>query len=261
MMNRTTRWAQALALSTLVLVSGLQNAAAEEAKASPDFLTILKSIDRRSTFDGTDFTATETMTNVDPDTGTTVRKATMFRRDKDDAFLMLTLEPIASKGKGTLRVDSNVWVYDPVSRKFTHTTLKDTYEGTSARNSDFRKSTTADDYNVDSYTEGKLGTFDCWIVELKGKTDEVTFPYMKMWVRKDNNLILKTENYSLTKKLLRTALYPKYAKVGEKYVPTTTIFIDGLVPGKKTQIDITSISTDPLPNEVFTKAYLERVNK
>ena len=58
------------------------------------------------------------------------------------------LNPNPGKGQGMLRVDKNMWRYDPTSRKFTHTTLKDQYEDTAARNSDFRRMQRAMDYSV-----------------------------------------------------------------------------------------------------------------
>jgi hypothetical protein len=37
--------------------------------------------------------------------------------------------------------------------------------------------------------------------------------------------------------------------------------VDALVQGKKTKITLTEVSIDPLPDSVFTKAYIERVNR
>jgi len=119
----------------------------------------------------------------------------------------------------------------------------------------------AEDYTVSSYTEDKLGKYPVYIAELKANNAEVTYPTQKIWIRKDNNLVLKTESYSLTNRLLRTALYPSYAKLGSKYIATSIIFRDELIAGKKTQISITDLSMDKLPDSVFTKAYVERVNK
>jgi hypothetical protein len=158
-------------------------------------------------------------------------------------------------------VENNVWVYDPISRKFTHSTLKENFESSSAKNSDFRKSTRADDYAVEASAEGTLGKYKVWIVDLKAKNDEVTYPFMKMYVRQDDSLALKVEEYSLTRRLLRTTYYPSYTRVGEKYIATQIIFVDALIPGKKTQITIGDISLDRLPDDVFTKSYLERVNR
>jgi len=201
-----------------------------------------------------------TMISEDPEKGVEKMKVQQFRRDGKDTFLMLFIEPDSRKGQGYLRIDDNLWFYDPESRKFNHTSMKDSFGGTDARHSDFRISTLKEDYKVDKVEEGKLGKFDVYIMDLSAVNSEVTYPGMKLWVTKKGGLLLKSEDYSATGRLMRTSLYPKYAKVKDKYIPTVMIFIDELIKGKKTQISFTDISTKKLPDSIFTKAYVERVN-
>jgi len=229
--------------------------------SATDFLALIRRTDLRSSFYNSDMTATINMVSVSPDRGTFARKEIIYRRDKDDAFLMLTLEPESRKGQGMLRVDKNMWRYDPTSRKFTHTTLKDQYENSTAKNSDFRRSQRSWDYDVQSVTGGKLGKYDVWVAELKANNDEVPFPYIKMWIEKDRTIVLKVEEYSVSKKLLRTSFYTNYVQIGESFVPTVQIFQDGLIPEKRTQVTYTNISIKPVPDDVFTKNYLERMSK
>ncbi|MCX8013649.1 MAG: outer membrane lipoprotein-sorting protein [Rectinema sp.] len=226
-----------------------------------DFLMLVRRTDIRSSFYDTDMSATITTVTVSPDRGTFVRKEQIFRRDKDDAFLMITLEPESRKGQGMLRVDNNMWRYDPTSRKFTHTTLKDTYENSTVRNNDFRRWQRSIDYSVESLTTGTLGKYPVIIGELKANNDEVPFPFIKMYIEKDRKIVLKVEEYSLSKKLLRTAYYTEYVQIANSYVPTVQIFQDGLIPEKRSQVTYTNISTKPVPDYYFTKEYLERVSQ
>ena len=229
--------------------------------SATDFLTLVRQTDIRSSFYDSDMTATITMVNVSPDRGTTTRKQIIYRRDKDNAFLMLTLEPESRKGQGLLLVDQNMWRYDPTSRKYTHTSLKDTYDNSTVRNNDFKRFQRAMDYSVTSVVSGTLGKYPVWIADLKANNDEVPFPYIKIWVEKDRQIVLKQEEYSLSKKLLRTAYYTSYVQIGKSYVPTVQIFQDGLIPEKRSQMTYTNISTKPVPDDVFTKNYLERMSQ
>ena len=99
------------------------------------------------------------------------------------------------------------------------------------------------------------------MLDLQATNDEVTYPFLKVWVTRNGNLILKTEDYSLTERLMRPSYYPRYARVGNAMVPTEMIFVDKLVEGKKTQISLSDLSAAPIPNSVFTKAYVERANR
>jgi len=201
------------------------------------------------------------MVTVSPDRGTKTFKQQIFRRDKDDAFLMITLEPESRKGQGMLRVDNNMWRYDPTSRKFTHTTIKDTYENSTVTNNDFRRWQRSIDYSVEKLSSGTLGNYNVIIGELKANNDEVPFPYIKMYIEADRKIVLKVEEYSLSMKLLRTSYYTQYVQIGDSFVPTVQIFQDGLIPEKRSQTTYTDISTKPLPDYYFTKEYLERVSQ
>jgi hypothetical protein len=84
---------------------------------------------------------------------------------------------------------------------------------------------------------------------------------MKLWIHKDRSLVLKVEDYSLSQRLMRTAYYPKYMRVSDRFIPSRMLFVDELKEGEKTQVTIKDASVASLPDSVFTKAYLERVNR
>jgi len=244
--------------TVLLLITGMS---ALSALTTDDAHQLLVELDESRNFSTIDFSAVMTMISEDPVKGVEKMKVQQFRRDAKDMFLMLFIEPESKKGQGYLRINDNLWFYDPESRKFNHTSMKESFGGTDAKHSDFRVSKLADDYTVEKIREGKLGKFDVYILDLKAVNNEVTYPREKLWITKDTNLLLKAENYSGTDRLMRTSYYPKYSKVDNTYVPTVLIFVDDLIKGKKTQITITNISTKKLPDTIFTKSYVERVNR
>ncbi|HOT60376.1 MAG TPA: outer membrane lipoprotein-sorting protein, partial [Spirochaetales bacterium] len=79
----------------------------------------------------------------------------------------------------------------------------------------------------------------------------------------------KVEDYSLSGQLLRTTAVPSYQKIGNRWVPASIIILDHLksknVQGKveyeKTTITITQPSLEKLPDYVYSKEYLEKINK
>ncbi len=222
---------------------------------------ILEAVDGLRNFVGGDFAAVMTMISEDPDEGVEKQVVQQFRRDDEEKFLMLIQEPAVKLGQGYLQVDDTLWFYDPESRQFTHTSMKERFSGSDARNSDFGRSSITDDYAVTDLREGTLGSYQVYILELSATNNEVTYPHVVMWVTRDLFLPLKVEDYSETQRLMRTSLYPSYARAGDTYIATTMIFVDELIEGKKTQISLTDISVEPLPDSIFTKAYVERVNR
>jgi len=223
--------------------------------------SILSAIDTQRNFTDSDFSAMATVIQEDPTEGVEKMIVQSFRRDREDKFVFLFLEPAVQKGQGYLRIDDNLWFYDPESRQFSHSSMKEQFGGTDARNSDFGSSDMTGDYRVVSITDGTLGQYEAYVLELAAKHNEVTYPKEKVWVTRDRFLVLKSEDYSETGRLLRTSLYPSYAKAGNQYIASRMIFIDELVKGKKTSITLSQISRAPLPASTFTKTYLERVNR
>ena len=122
---------------------------------------------------------------------------------------MLILKPEYQKGQGYLKVDENVWFYDPESRKFTHSSLKENVQNSEAKNSDIDSLSLAEDYEVNSWEIGKLGNFETYILDLKALNNEVTYPRLKIWVRTDATIVLKEEDYSLSDRLMRNHLFPE----------------------------------------------------
>ncbi len=245
---------------TALLATLLALVASSLAQATPNFQQILAQTAQNSRFPE-DLTATVTLEQSDPQEGNASSTVRMFRRDATDTFLMLYERPQTQLGQGYLNIADGLWFYDPESRQFTYTSFEESFGGSDARNSDFQASTLDEDYDVVSGEAGTLGNFDVWILDLKATNDEVTYPQRKVWIAEDPNLLLKSEDYSLTGRLLRTSYYPSYARVGNAYIADEFQFVDVLVEGKNTKVTLSDISTAPIPNDVFTKAYVERVNR
>ncbi len=221
---------------------------------------ILEEIDAMSNFEGTDFSALMSMISEDPEDGIDKTTVQQFRDDEEDKFLMLIQEPLVQKGQGYLMIEDNLWFYDPESRNFSHTSMNGQFNGSDANNSDFSESSTSDDYEVTSIEEGKLGKYEVYVMVIEATNDEVTYPTQKIWVTRKGNLTLKTEDYSAGDRLMRTSYYPSYARAGDKFIPKKMIFVDELIEGKKTTITLSDISVKDVPDTIFTKSYVERVN-
>lgn len=229
--------------------------------AEPDIQGILKAIDDQSNFGDKDFWAVVTMIVQDPEKGEEKIVFRQYRRDREGKFLLLIEEPAVQRGQGYLMDEENLWFYDPESRKFSHTSLKESFEGSDARNSDFSQSSLADDYRVVGYETGVLGSYQVHVIDLEAVHNEVTDPFLRLWVAQGSNLVLKMESYSLTKRLMRTALFPNYVKVGDAVIPRTMVFVDELVEGSRTLVTISEPNFGELPDSVFTKSYVERANR
>ena len=235
--------------------------------AETDYVKMLKDVDELVTFKGTDLSAEYTIVKRDPDGSSSTTVAAMFRRDSEDKFVVLVLQPVADKGKGYLKQGNNLWLYDPIGKGFTFTSAKERFQNSSFRVSDFTGSNYAGNYKINNVKQEKLGKFSCTVFDLEAITKSVSFPKVKIWVSEDN-LVRKLEDYSLSGQLMRTSAFPSYQKVGKRWVPAKIIIQDHLVFRKvgdkveyeRTTVDIKNPSLNKQPDSLYTKEYLERVN-
>lgn len=230
---------------------------------------LLQKAEDSTAFYGTDFTASYEVVQQKPGEGRSVTNATIYRRDNDAKWTILITAPLKDKGKGYLQTDSNIWFYDPADRRFTFSSSKDKFQGTNANTSDFAPQHYKRDYNIESTEEVKLGNFDCVLFTLKAKTKSVDYPAIKLWVTKNDGLMRKKEDYSLSGQKLRTTAVPSYQKVdgnGRTYqIPVRMVIQDNL-KGKKingkmnyesTTISISNAVLAKQDDAVYTKPYLE----
>lgn len=246
-----------LALALIICLSAAAGAAAAE---TVDYDSILKRIDDMSNFKGQDFTSNATIVTDRPGKDREVLKVKFFRRDLDDKFLVVTLEPEVQKGEGILKFDDNIWFYDPNSRDFSHTSLKERFGGSDANNDDFSSRSLVEDYKVAEGREDSLGKIPVYVLSLEARNNRVPYAFLKLSVTRDQNLVLKREEYSLSKKLMRTSLFTDYSKIGGRFIPLKQLFVDNVTVGEKSQLSLSAVSLGSIPDEVFTKSYLEKVS-
>ena len=186
----------------------------------------------------------------------------VFQRTDDNLMTLVQLFPEADKGVGYLRDNENIWSYDPISRKFSHTSIKEALGDSDVKLDDVDQAKTKwrENYEVTAYEEGTLGKFAVDIITLTAKTTDPAYAKSKYYIRKDIPLLLKEEDFSGSDRLMRTILLPKYAKVPAGYVATQAIMRDELNKGEQTQQVISDLTLDKLPDRIFTKAYLEGLN-
>ena len=229
---------------------------------------LLQKCDSTTSFLDTDFSAEYTLVQDKPGQGKSITEAIMYRRDETSKYTIIITSPAQDKGKGYLQIENNVWFYDPADNKFTFSSKRDKFQNTNANTSDFAPMDFCKNYTITSATPKKLGVYDCILFELDAKVEDVVYPKVKVWISKDDGLIRKKEDYSLSGQLLRTIAIPSYQLIGTRSIPVSMLIVDNLKGKKindkmqyeKTQISIKNVSFAKQKDSVFTKAYFEMMN-
>ncbi|WP_338867522.1 outer membrane lipoprotein-sorting protein [Myxococcus stipitatus] len=250
-------------LSAAALVVAMLSAPVALALEPAAMVQILSVIDDRQRNSG-DYKAHIYLEQKEKDKTDNVREGFVYRRDADDKLMILFSKPKTEAGKGYLRLDKNLWSYDPNVGKWERRTERERIAGTDSRRADFDESRLAEEFDPSYEGEAKLGKYTAHRLNLKVKPNiDVAYPVVKLWVDKESNNILKREEYALSGRLLRTALYPRWKKVfseskgADVWYPEEIRFYDEVEKANSTIVLIKSVDLRPLEANLFTKAWLE----
>lgn len=256
----------------MILILLLIGCSAYSQISKTDARVLLQQAENNTCFYNTDMKGDYQIVHDKPGEGRNVLSAILYRRDSQKKWTILITGPEKDKGKGYLQFDSNIWFYDPADKRFTFSSARDKFQNTNANTSDFAPQLYIQDYSMESYEEVKLGKFDCVVYTLKATSKNVAYAELKLWVSKNDGLMRKREDYSLSHQRLRTIAVPSYQKIkgnGREYsIPVNMVIQDHLrgkkinekIEYEKTVISISNVIFDKVEDIVYTKPYLETMS-
>src|SRR5450432_50134 len=237
--------------------------AASAAPSKAELVELLKGVDDRQRNQG-DWRSNVYIEQKEKDKVAVVYEALVFRRSADQKFMILFTKPKSSQGQGYLRIDQNLWFYDPAVGKWERRTERERIGGTNSRRSDFDESRLAEEYDPEDNGEQKLGAYTAQSMTLKGKAGlDLAFPMVRIWIDQDSQNVLKRQEFALSGRLLRTSYYPRWKKAfsesknADVWFPEEIRFFDEVEKANSTLILIREVEFKALPTNLFTKAWLE----
>jgi hypothetical protein len=251
------RW---MALSLLAALAALAQAAP---LSKAQMVEVLKGIDTRVRASG-DYKALVYLEQREKDKPDVAREALVYRRDADQKLMILFTQPKTEAGKGYLRIDKNLWYYDPTVGKWERRTDRERIAGTDSRREDFDQSDLANQYDPAFLGEEKLGAYTVWHLKLTVKEGvDVAYPLVEFWIDEATGNDLKRQDFALSGRLARTSLVPKWEKLyseskkADLWYRKEIHIYDEIDKANSTLVVIKSVDLDPLDENMFTKAWLE----
>ena len=233
------------------------------APTNEEMVSTLQTIDDRQTNNG-DYTSLVFIEQKESGKADLVYQAVVYRRDADDKLVILFVKPQAEAGKGYLRIDDNLFFYDPTVGKWERRTERERIGGTGSNRQDFDESRLAIEYTPTFVGEEKLGNYTAQHMKLTAKAGEdVAYPVVELWVDAPTKNILKRQDFALSGKLMRTTYYPQWlkkyseSKGTEIYFPKEIRIYDEVQKGNQTTVVIQEVDLKTLDPSIFTTAWLE----
>jgi outer membrane lipoprotein-sorting protein len=219
---------------------------------SLDGTAILKKVD--ANLQPESFESYRKLINIEPNGAK--REFLLFTLKKgNDKIVSLFLSPASEKGRATLRLGDNMWLYIPNVGKPVRITSLQSVVGGVFNNADIMRL----DYNVEYDVQNIADEKTEYILDLKAKTAAVAYDKLKMWVDKKAVVPSKIECYAATGLLIKT-LYFKERKAFEGVQRPSIIETDSpLYKGYRSIIAYANVKKRVVADEVFTLEFLGKI--
>jgi hypothetical protein len=245
-----------------VLVAALVPAAARALDASA-LGKVVATIDERQRNSG-DWKALAYMEAKEKGKTDVVYELLVYRRDADDKQMFLFTKPRAEAGKGYLRIDKNLWLYDPSVGRWERRTERERIGGTDTRRGDLDEARWTEDFEATFEADEKIGAYEVHRILMTAKPGvDVAYPRVRLWVDRKTLNVLKQQDIALSGRVMRTSYYPRWKKLwseskkAEVWFPEEMRIFDEIEKGNSTLILIKEVDLRPLEANLFTKAWLE----
>ena len=218
-----------------------------------DGTQLLKQIDRN--LNPESFEMYRKLINVEPDGRK--KEFVLFSVKKGmDKIAALFLEPASERGRSTLRVGENMWLYIPnVGKPIRITSLQSVIGGV-FNNSDILQLDYAAEYDVVNLDE----TGNEYLLLLKAKTKTVAYDQLKLWADKSKKLPTKIECLTEANMLIKTLYFKEVKDFGGGIVRPSYLETDSpLFKGYKSVMIYAKIQKKDFKDEVFTLTFMPNI--
>lgn len=185
------------------------------------------------------------------------RKYRVLSKGNENTVVMI-MEPAAERGQILLMKGHDLWVFLPSVSQPVRLSLSQRLTGQVA-NGDLARANFAGDYNPRVVRTETINGEPYNVLELTAVDRGVTYQRVLYWVNEATSAPYKAEFYSLSNRLLKRCTYGKYEKMLGKLRPTQLVMTDALREGEKSVLDYSGMKLRDLPDKVFTKDYLKRL--
>ena len=224
---------------------------------------LVKTVDQRQRSSG-DYKALCYMEAKERDKTDVVYELVVYRREAEEKLMLLFTRPKSEAGKGYLRLDKNLWLYDPSTGRWERRTERERIGGTDTRRGDLDESRLAEEYTARWEADEKLGAYSTHrlLLDVRPGVD-VAFPRIRLWIDAASGNVLKRQELALSGRLMRTSYYPKWKKIfsqskaADVWFPEEMRFYDEVEKANSTLILIRQVDLRTLSANMFTKAWLE----
>ena len=200
-----------------------------------------------------------TVTTTAPSQPEDMHKFRVLSKGNENSVVMTTA-PAAERGQILLMKGRYLWVFMPEVSQPVRLSLSQRLTGQVA-NGDLARANFSGDYNPRIIRTDTIDGEKYYVLELLGVDRGVTYHKVLYWVQQSNFWPYRAEFYSLSDRLLKTARYENFQLVLGEQRPTRLVMTDALRTGEESVLEYSKMKLRDLPDKVFTKDYLKKLEQ
>ena len=214
---------------------------------------LLKKID--SNLNPESFEMYRKLINIEPD-GSKKEYVMYSVKKGKDKIASLYLSPASEKGRSTLRIGENMWLYIPNVGRPIRITSMQSVTGGIFNNADIMRL----DYNAEYNCEKIEKEEGHYLLHLKAKTRAVAYDRVKMWADRKKLLPTRIECYASSGMLIKTLYFKELKDFGGGIVRPAIIETDSpLHKGYRSVMIFAKVKAKIFKDEIFTLSFMSNL--
>lgn len=185
------------------------------------------------------------------------RKFRVLSKGNENTIVQVT-EPASERGQIMLMKGRDLWIFLPNVSQPVRLSLSQRLTGQVA-NGDLARANFVGDYAPRLLRTEVVDGEKMHVLELIAVDRGVTYQRVLFWVQQSNNHPHKAEFYTASGRLLKTCNYQSFERMAGKTRPTRLVMEDALRKGEQSVLEYSAMKLRDLPDKMFTKDYLKRL--
>jgi len=214
---------------------------------------ILKKVDRN--LNPLSYESYKKLINIEPD-GKKKEFVLFTIKKGKDRVAALFLSPASEKGRSTLRLEDNMWLYIPNVGKPIRITSLQSVVGGVFNNSDILRFDYSEEYTVEETKDSEQE----YVLHLRARSKSVAYDKLRMWVEKGKLLPTKIECLTEGEMLIKTLHFKEIKKFeGDIERPSVVETDSPLYKDYKSIMIFANMKSREFEDEVFTLSFMPKL--
>jgi outer membrane lipoprotein-sorting protein len=161
------------------------------------------------------------------------------------------------KGRHLLMLADDMWIYLPDTSRPVRITPLERLSG-DASNGDVARTNYAVDYSAEFLREEKLGTQNCYVLNLTAKRKGATYQRIVYWIRTEDARPVRAELYPTSGKHIKSATFDEYKESGGRLLLRKLTLYDEIRHNSHSVLEYSDAAPRNLPDKLFYQGRADR---